>query len=192
LEVSPQIPSGLRYWPDFILQSCADALLAFVDATEWDRGMKRRVQHYGWRYDYRAGRVNSNDYLGPLPSVFAELANKIGENLSAPTDFDQVIVNEYLPGQGISVHIDCLPCFGPIVASISLCSTCEMVFQHSQTKARSSLVLRPLSLLTLEGPARSEWSHAIPARRSDFIAGQRIARSRRVSLTFRTKVQGGL
>ncbi|MEN9874244.1 MAG: hypothetical protein RL186_1141, partial [Pseudomonadota bacterium] len=62
--------------------------------------MKRRVQHYGWRYDYRAGRVNSNDYLGPLPSVFAELANKIGENLSAPTDFDQVIVNEYLPGQG--------------------------------------------------------------------------------------------
>jgi alkylated DNA repair dioxygenase AlkB len=103
--------------------------------------------------------------------------------------FDQVIVNDYAPGQGISAHVDRLPCFGPVVAAISLGSTCEMVFQHLATTARAALILEPLSVLIMAGEARSAWSHAIPARRSDIIDGVRVARSRRVSLTFRTKTE---
>ena len=35
-------------------------------------------------------------------------------------------VNEYLPGQGIAQHVDCVPCFGGTVASLSLLSPCTM------------------------------------------------------------------
>lgn len=40
-------------------------------------------------------------------------------------------------------------------------------------------------LLILSGPARYDWTHEIPARKSDVINGARQPRRRRVSLTFR-------
>jgi alkylated DNA repair dioxygenase AlkB len=45
---------------------------------------------------------------------------------------DQAIINEYQPGQGISPHVDCVPCFGPVVAAISLGSDCVMDFTHPE------------------------------------------------------------
>lgn len=33
---------------------------------------------------------------------------------------DQVIINEYQPGQSIAPHIDSVPCFGETIASLSL------------------------------------------------------------------------
>jgi alkylated DNA repair dioxygenase AlkB len=41
-------------------------------------------------------------------------------------------------------------------------------------------------LLILSGEARYDWTHEIPARKSDVINGARQPRTRRVSLTFRT------
>jgi alkylated DNA repair dioxygenase AlkB len=183
----PELPNGLRYLPSFIKQDEAEELVAFIDAQVWDTGMKRRVQHYGWLYDYKASRVSPESFLGPLPGVFAEMVTRISDGIGETINFDQVIVNEYVPGQGISAHVDCLPCFGPVVAAISLGSTCEMLFQNMATKAQCSLLLEPLSLLVLAGEARKAWSHAIPARRSDVFRGTRLARNRRVSLTFRNK-----
>lgn len=182
-----QLPNGLQYMRDFIHQCDADDLLDFIDAQVWDTGLRRRVQHYGWRYDYKASQVKSGGYIGPLPDVFETISVTINERLGGLAKFDQVIINEYAPGQGISAHVDCLPCFGPVVAAVSLGSTCEMVFQNLASKERLSIVLEPLSLLVMAGEARQAWSHAIPARRSDIVCGERLARSRRVSLTFRTK-----
>lgn len=102
------------------------------------------------------------------------------------TSPDQVIANEYLPGQGISAHVDCEPCFGAVIASVSLLSATEMQFRDLRTSEARAVILAPRSLLVLAGPARHDWTHAIPARRSDVIDGVRIARGRRVSLTFRT------
>jgi alkylated DNA repair dioxygenase AlkB len=51
---------------------------------------------------------------------------------------------------------------------------------------RRSLRLPPRSLLVLAGEARTAWTHAIPARKSDVVEGARVARGRRVSVTFRT------
>lgn len=184
---SSELPNGLLYLPSFIQQDEATELLAFIDSQVWDTGMKRRVQHYGWLYDYKASRVSPENFLGPLPDVFAKMIEKISDELGEAMNFDQVIVNEYVPGQGISAHVDCLPCFGPVVAAISLGSTCEMLFQNLATKAKLSLFLEPLSLLVLAGEVRRAWSHAIPARRNDVFRGGRLARNRRVSLTFRNK-----
>jgi alkylated DNA repair dioxygenase AlkB len=114
---------------------------------------------------------------------------------------DRVIVNEYLLGQGISAHIDCVPCFGPVIASLSLGSAVTMTLTRAEAETAAAaggtgspdpagsvrdLRLEGASLLVLSGPARSGWRHAIAARRSDLVGGVRVARGRRFSLTFRT------
>ena len=104
---------------------------------------------------------------------------------------DQVIVNEYLPGQGIASHVDCVPCFGPGIAIVSLGSPCVMIFTHVQTAARHAVTLEERSLTILSGAARYDWQHGIPARKSDVIAGVKVPRGRRLSLTFRTMILAG-
>lgn len=157
-----------------------------IDARPWRADLKRRVQHYGWRYDYRARRVTEAMRLGPLPGWLLALADAVGDLAEFDRRPDQVIVNAYLPGQGISAHVDCEPCFGPAIASLSLGGRAEMVFRHRHSGERRSLVLEPLMLLILSGEARHDWTHEIPARKSDVITGVRQPRTRRVSLTFRT------
>jgi alkylated DNA repair dioxygenase AlkB len=101
------------------------------------------VQHYGWRYDYRERRVTEEMRLGPLPDWLLPAAEAVGDLPEFDRRPDQVIVNEYLPGQGISAHVDCEPCFGPAIASLSLGGEVEMVFRKRSTAsaAASSLSL---------------------------------------------------
>ena len=49
--------SGLIYLPEYISQPHHDWLLTQIDEQVWDTGLKRRVQHYGYRYDYKARKV---------------------------------------------------------------------------------------------------------------------------------------
>ncbi|WP_231125958.1 alpha-ketoglutarate-dependent dioxygenase AlkB [Roseovarius gahaiensis] len=183
---SPELPDGLTYREDYITESDADGLLAAVDASAWLADLKRRVQHYGYRYDYKARQARSEDRIGTLPAFLEKLAKRLAREGVFSKLPDQVIVNEYLPGQGISAHIDCRPCFGETIAILSLGSACVMRFEHPLSSRTVDLALQPLSLLTISGDARHEWTHAIPARKSDLIDGEKHLRSRRVSLTFRT------
>ena len=180
------LPPGARCVPNFADEALGAWLLARIDAADWLGDLKRRVQHYGWRYDYSARRVTAEMRLGPLPDWLAGVVDGIAAQPELDRRPDQVIVNEYLPGQGISPHVDCEPCFGPAIASLSLGGPAEMVFRNRSTGEQATLFLEPLSLLILSGSARYDWTHEIPARKSDLIAGARQPRSRRVSLTFRT------
>lgn len=101
---------------------------------------------------------------------------------------DQVIINEYLPGQGITRHIDCVPCFGESVASLSLGSQCVMEFTHAKTGEKQQQQLDPRSIVVLAGEARYDWQHSIPQRKSDMWDGEKRMRGRRISLTFRTVI----
>ena len=69
-------------------------------------------------------------------------ANEIGDKLVNDGYFsllpDQLIVNEYLPGQGITDHIDCEPCFEDTVVSISLGSHTTMNFTNKITKEKNT------------------------------------------------------
>lgn len=159
-------------------------LLAAVDSQPWQSDLRRRVQHYGYRYDYRARSVKPDMYLGPLPPWALALAQRLYSARIFSTPPDQLIVNEYEPGQGIAPHIDCVSCFGPVVASVSLGSTCIMELARDEESL--ALLLHPGSLLILAEDARFHWRHGIRARRSDLHAGLRWVRSRRISLTFRT------
>lgn len=187
---SPPI-SGLATFDAWTDEASATELLSKVDAGIWLLDLKRRVQHFGYRYDYRARTVSFSDHLGALPDWLSCLGGRLVRDGIFDRLPDQVIANEYLPGQGISPHIDCIPCFGRSIAIISLGGSIAMSFRHSVTDEYQEMILRPGSLLSLSGQARYDWKHGIPARKSDTISGVRVPRSRRVSLTFRTVISSG-
>ncbi|TJZ54508.1 alpha-ketoglutarate-dependent dioxygenase AlkB [Streptomyces piniterrae] len=180
---------GLRYVADWLAPDACAALLSHIDAAEWSTRLRRRVQHYGHRYDYGRRSVAADPHGAPAPPIPEWLrehaARLVGEGV-LDRAADQVIINEYQPGQGISAHVDCVPCFGPVVAAISLGSACVMDFTHPEDGTKAALPLAPGSLCAMTGPARFTWRHAIAARKSDPGAAARIPRGRRVSVTFRT------
>jgi len=181
---------GLKYVSGFVTAPDEAPLLAAVDAAPWLSDLKRRVQHYGYRYDYKARRVDPSMYLGPLPDWAHRLADRLMSDGHMPTAPDQLIVNEYEPGQGITAHVDCVPCFGPVICSLSLGSPCLMELSAVEGNRAGSLLLERGSLLVLAGEARFQWRHAIPGRKTDKVGGKVYARGRRVSLTFRTVLVG--
>ncbi|MBF9222492.1 alpha-ketoglutarate-dependent dioxygenase AlkB [Hymenobacter ruricola] len=178
---------GLQYLSDYVDSRLQARLLTCIDESPWQDDLKRRVQHYGYRYDYKSRRVDRSQYLGPLPSwceYYAQQFYAAGYFTDAPPD--QVIVNEYEPGQGIAPHIDCTPCFDDTVVSISLGSACIMNLSRADDSTQTfDQVLMPGSTLILQGEARFKWRHGIRPVKADIIKGQRVARQRRVSLTFR-------
>lgn len=177
---------GLILREDFIEETMERNLLRLIDAGEWNTDLRRRVQHYGWRYDYTARRIDTAMFLGPLPDWLGKIAESMKGEFGGHVP-DQVIVNEYDPGQGISKHIDCRPCFGPEVASLSLGSGCVMEFERKGDRVPIYLPRR--SLVVVQDEARNLWTHAIPARKTDVQEGVRLPRGRRVSLTFRTIIR---
>lgn len=182
--VSP-LPPGVAYFDGFVSSEEQATLAAILDNGAWSTELKRRVQHFGYRYDYKARAITPEAYLGPLPEwlgMFAERLVAAGYCRDLP---DRVIANEYRPGQGISAHVDCVPCFDDTIVSISLLSACGMVFRDLRGPAMRSVLLQPCSCILLSDSGRYGWTHEIPARKSDIVNGIKVLRSRRISLTFR-------
>lgn len=179
---------GLSYLSEFITVVEQRALLEAIDQSHWLTDLKRRVQHYGYKYDYKARAVTNDAYLGELPNWITPITKRLYDQNIFQIAPDQAIINEYKPGQGISAHIDCVPCFGGVIASLSLGSGAMMQLRNTRDNRKEELYLHERSLIVLSGVARYEWTHAIPSRKSDIINGFKIERSRRVSLTFRTMI----
>ena len=185
-EEAISIIKGFRYIEDYINESKHDWLLDQIDKHQWLEDLKRRVQHYGFKYDYKARKVNHDMRIGQLPEWLQTLGQKLHKDGHMPAKPDQVIVNEYEPGQGISSHIDCEPCFANMIVSLSLGSGCVMDFTSKLDKTEKIPVwLAPRSIIVLRDDARYKWLHGIAPRKSDQWAGQKHERQRRVSLTFR-------
>lgn len=189
---------GLRYIADWVGPDDGRDMLAAIDAETWSTQLRRRVQHYGHRYDYGRRGVDpaSDSAAPPIPDWARDMAVRLAREELMDRQAEQVIVNEYQPGQGISAHVDCVPCFGPVVAALSLGSGCVMDFTDPESGAKVPVTLAPGSLVVMSGPARYAWRHAIAARKSDPATGAeagasgRIPRGRRVSVTFRTLASG--
>ncbi len=181
--------SGLKLLDGFLTPDQQDYCVQRVDAAvdEWRNDLSRRVQHYGWRYDYKARAITPDMHIGALPDWLDELAQKLYDETGL---FDrvpeQVIVNEYLPGQGIATHID-HPGFGPTVCTISLLDDWEMDFSENW-RDKSPALLQRGSCVLLTGESRSVWQHGIAPRKSEATDTGRRPRKRRLSLTFRTVV----
>jgi alkylated DNA repair dioxygenase AlkB len=180
--VSP-IP-GLTLITNFITPKEEQILIKTICQQEWNRSLKRYTQHYGYEYIYTQRRIDESNYLGPLPDWFDFLLERISSWELLEKNPQQAIINRYLPGEGISSHIDS-SVFGSQICSLSLGSSCEFIFKQPGEDP-IPIYLKPRTLLIMSGESRYEWSHGIPNRKYDIVKGTKIERSTRYSITFRT------
>lgn len=173
----PRVP-GLTYVGQFLESETERHMVDCIDHAEWDTTWERRRQLFGQTYG-RKGQAPR-----PLPEWGLKLAEKAAGAAASPYPFDQMLVNEYLPGQGIALHRD-YELFDRIVVSISLISSCVMNLRRVEDNHRESILLEPSSLLVLADEARYEWEHGIARRKNDRWNGVLLRRSRRISITFR-------
>jgi alkylated DNA repair dioxygenase AlkB len=173
--VIPSIP-GLTYQTEFLSREEHDQLLSVIDALPWNTQWKRRIQPYGYSYGSSTG--------APMPAWGSAIAERLYVQGLAPFICDQLLVNEYLPGQGIFPHAD-YQTYDRTVVSISLGSPCIMDFIRNHESERHALWLEPRSVLIMDGEARYQWMHGIAARKKDQWNGTWFQRGRRVSVTLR-------
>ena len=170
--------------PDFITPAEEARILQRIGEAPWLAELSRRVQHYGYRYDYRG--ASRPVPAAPFPRWVEVMAERMAPWFAGAAP-EQCIVNEYRPGQGIGMHADHAD-FGPVVASLSLADDGPMHFRRRIVRpyARDALpgdevaVLPRRSVLVLAGPARTAWMHGID--RADTASET----ATRISATFRT------
>jgi alkylated DNA repair dioxygenase AlkB len=121
----------------------------------------RRIVSFGWRYDYAGQRLQKSDvmpdFLLPLRNLATELSG------IETTAFEHALITEYAPGAGIGWHRD-KPMFHHVVA-FSFLAACRLRFRRRREEgwARHSMIIEPRSGYMLDGEARSQWGHSIPA-----------------------------
>src|SRR6266516_907529 len=76
---------GLVYYSGLLTAEKQRQLLVAVDSLPWQDDLKRRVQHYGYKYDYKARTVNFSMYVGPLPEFALEVSQLL---------FDRGLIDE--------------------------------------------------------------------------------------------------
>ena len=171
---------GLKYVDNFLSIEEEVALLSLIDRQNWNTTLKRRTQHYGYVYDYSL--KGASEETTPIPGWCDFVIDRLLEQDIIGERPDQLIVNEYRPGQGIFPHVDDVHSFKDGIVSISLGSDIVMDLVHNQTPSfKKEIHLKRRSLICFHGEARYGWRHGIASRKKD----HGVNRGRRVSLTFR-------
>ena len=181
-------PKGLEYYKHFLSQAEQAQLLQRIDAEPWEEAgnSPRRVQQYGFKYEH-ASRELSTEGQRSIPSWLEPLLDKISACQIMNPRPNQVIINEYLPGQGIRLHLDNIHHFGATIVSISLGSCAVMRFTSlAEPPQVKDVMLEPGSLVVLNDESRYRWRHEIPSRLVDKVGDHEFTRGRRVSITLRT------
>lgn len=156
---SDQHPSGalvpgLEVMEDFISEEEERELMSGLcseDSSAWQQGISRRVQHYGYTFSYETLSLIKADTLD-FPVTFADIASRLqdyrakrcnvldGAAQMVNTDvpyFTQLTLNEYLPGQGISSHVDNIECFGDCIYILSLGGGITMLMSENNDPTRA-------------------------------------------------------
>jgi alkylated DNA repair dioxygenase AlkB len=171
---------GLKLIDQFITLEEERTLLTAIDAASWNTSLKRRTQHYGFTYDY--GTKAATEVAEPIPPWCDSVMDRLVERGVITERPDQMIVNEYMPGQGIYPHVDDPSSFDDGIVSLSLGSNIAMDLIECRTPSnKKEVLLRRRSVIAFHGDARYRWRHGIVARMTD----HGVKRGRRVSLTFR-------
>lgn len=196
--VSTLLP-GLRYYDRFITQQTERQLLADLHShpRQWKNLNNRTLQNWGGLPHIKGMLVT------PLPSFLDSICEQLVSHSVFPSAAppNHVLVNRYLPSQGIDRHVDG-PAYKPLAAIISLQSPIVMDFYTISAEALScdtptaSLILRPRSLLIIADDVYHNFYHAIAQRDADVLdrsvincqageSGQTLQRRERISLTIR-------
>jgi alkylated DNA repair dioxygenase AlkB len=164
---TPAEPDGLVYRPDFISGAEERALarrIAALDLKPFEfHGFtgNRRTASFGWHYGFDGSGLTRGvpipDWLLPLRDRAAAFAG------GRPDAFEHVLLIEYAPRAGIGWHRD-RPVFGDVVG-VSLLAPARLRFRRRVDDGwqRAAVIAEPRSAYLLQGPARHEWEHSIPA-----------------------------
>jgi alkylated DNA repair dioxygenase AlkB len=183
---TPTAPKGLHYIPNFLTKEEAKDIYDQLQSSTWSsvspHPNSRRVIHYGWSYPYNGGKLEQTT---PIPDMIKPIMAKLS-SIEQLKDFkpNQVIVNEYKPGQGIAFHTDDMVKSGPIIVCITVGDGAEMEFSR-QGMDNYKVYTEPGSLYIMSGESRNKWKHCMRRRKSD---GRR-PRGTRVSITFREAIE---
>lgn len=117
---------GFFLYPDFIDEAHEQQLLTEIDSQPWIVDYLRRLQYYGYRNELENpyNLVPFPVEMPPYMQEFSEELVKKGIILLKP---DQVIVNEYVPGEGIKPHKD-RKYYENQICGVNLGSGCIMRF----------------------------------------------------------------
>ncbi|KAF4555160.1 Hypothetical protein D9617_3g022320 [Elsinoe fawcettii] len=210
-ETSLRSPPGLSILKSFITPTEEKSLLSYLDAQKWRTDLSRRTMHFGGTFCLMPPknatpeeRKQIKQTIIEAPKMTAELNFLVNRMVDAglysqDSRPEYCIVNEYLPGQGISSHVENFR-FAEPVCSLTLAGSDTMRFHELEaahdgsvrsgkassaprTGRREDVVMDRRSLLILRGDARSTWQHEI--RRAG--ASSKPLGWRRVSLTFRVE-----
>jgi alkylated DNA repair protein alkB family protein 8 len=154
-------PVGLVLCPDFISSEEEAALLQALDSLPWITDIKRRVQHFGFEFDYTTRSVNpAFGAVKPIPPLLSALFDRL-RRAGMPEVPDQITVNEYVPGVGIKYHVDTHAAFADGIASLSLGSAVS--FEMRRAGRHFGVALQPRSLLIMCGESRYAWVRTFSA-----------------------------
>ncbi|KAI6207365.1 Fe2OG dioxygenase domain-containing protein [Aphelenchoides besseyi] len=175
-------PDTIRYIPNFITIEEEQRLLARVYAVpkpKWDTLRNRRLQSWGGLW---------------LQTIIDKIMT-VKSAFSSDHRPNHVLINEYLPQQGIMPHTDG-PAFHPLISTLSLgSSTCLDFYEPLQGGQKRSLeqrqigsiLLQPRSLVLIKDHAY-ELLHGIRELRADIINEKVFNRPK--SLPLDTKTMG--
>ena len=190
---------GLIYIPEFLSQKEHNSIMEILygpqnhlwvhEEGRFGSQLSRRNQQFGWRYNYSIQDIDKSDF--PLPDwtkPYYERIMTLGLLQRAP---EQMIVNEYLPGQGITPHVDKTHCFGDVITGLNLESPIIIEFSPlSNRKSSIEVYVAPRSAYLMTGEARFSYLHSIRCRTTDTVHGRVYSRKKRVSITLRHVILG--
>lgn len=185
---------GLKYYPEYLTKDEEKELLKLIHDSKELTSIthstdSRKVIQYGYTYSYDRSGVTKCD---PIPDIYKKLieTERVKKVIGTEFAFDQLIINQYLPGQGISPHIDHTKYFGEIVFCISIGADTLVEFTQKKnefTKGDDTQYIAPRSAYAMTGDLRYKWYHAISGskRTAGRNMGDPAYEGVRYSLTFR-------
>ncbi|KAL4709688.1 hypothetical protein ACJJTC_007419 [Scirpophaga incertulas] len=196
--------SSAFYVPEYVSNEEESNIMSSVYAApkpKWTQLSNRRLQNWGG-IPHVKGMIAET--IPPWLEAYLKQIHSLG--LMNGKQPNHVLVNEYLPGQGIMPHLDG-SLFYPTITTISLGSHTILKFfepnMEEDKKSMShvfSLLLEPRSLLVLQDKLFHYYLHGIQDIKKDvldqsianlsmcskkYVLGKTLERNTRISLTIR-------
>lgn len=165
IENTNDIP-GLYYVENFLSKDELNSLNKIINddihfSSITSSSNSRRVAHFGYHYSYdRSGLKEAQCIPDELAKIVSpERINSILRKKLLEKDFDQLIINEYKPGQKIAYHTDHTKQFGSIIACITIGQSVKINFKNENQIKQITPINGSLYIMTDE--SRYNWKHSL-------------------------------
>ncbi len=177
MEYEHNIVTGLFLIPRYLDTETCGKIEKQINKYKWtpvsNYKNSREVVQFGYTYSYDRSGVSKTD---DIPAELLDLTKEMNQKFNTKIAFDQLIINKYEKGQGISAHVDHTKYFGDTILCITLMNPVTAIF--TKNKQEVMIELEPGSVYIMSGDARYKWTHQM-----------RQTKGTRISLTYRTVIK---